>query len=102
MAIQVPAQSFMPIGHAGTQTVPLQVTPPPIGASHATHEDAPQLPMSPLFTHRPPQMWYPVAHARVHAPPTHCAVPFGSVAQAVHAAPHAVVSSSRTHLVPHL
>ena len=56
MAMHAPAHSFMPAGQAGTHAVPSHVTvPPPVGASQATHEVAPQLPMAMLLTQRPPQ-----------------------------------------------
>jgi hypothetical protein len=100
-AMQVPAHSFIPDGHAGKHAVPSQVTLPPAGSVHAAHDVAPQLPTSWLLTQRLPQRWYPVLHAMPHAPPTHCATPFGSVAHTVHAVPHAVASPSVAHLFAH-
>jgi hypothetical protein len=43
-----------------------------------------------------------VLHAIPHAPPAHCATPFGSVGHTVHEVPHAGTSLSIEHLVPHL
>ena len=57
LAIQVPAHSFMLVGHAGTHCVPSQVTEPPIGWVHAAQDEVPQLPTSVLLTHLPPHRW---------------------------------------------
>jgi len=38
----------------------------------------------------------------LQAPPTHWAVPLGSVGQTLHVVPHAVASPSGAQLVPHL
>jgi len=84
------------------KTHPKQVTEPPVGFWHAVHEVVPQLPTSLLLTHLPPHRWYPVLHASAQFPPTHCAVPFTSVGQAVHAIPHAVASLSSAQPAPHL
>jgi len=54
LAMQVPAQSFMFAGQAGTHCVPSQVTEPPAGCMHAVHDEVPQLPTSVLLTHLPP------------------------------------------------
>jgi hypothetical protein len=102
MSMHAPAQSFIAAGQTGTHMVPSQVTVPPIGIWHAEHNDVPQLPTSRLLTHRPPQMCCPALQESAQVPPTHWAVPFGSVGQAVQAVPHAVASSSRAHRLPHL
>lgn len=99
---QTPAHSLRPSGQVGLQAVPSQVTEPPVGFWHAVHEVVPQLPTSLLLTHLPPHRWYPVLHASAQFPPTHCAVPFTSVGQAVHAIPHAVASLSSAQPAPHL
>lgn len=57
LAMQLPAQSFMLAGQAGTHCVPSQVTEPPAGCTHAVHDEVPQLPTSPLLTHLPPHRW---------------------------------------------
>ncbi len=54
LAMQVPAQSFMLVGHTGTHCVPSQVTEPPVGCMHAVHDEVPQVPTSLLLTHLPP------------------------------------------------
>lgn len=55
LAMQAPLHSFIAAGHAGTQTVPSQVTAPPVGMGHAMQDVVPQLPTSRLLTHLPPQ-----------------------------------------------
>jgi hypothetical protein len=57
LGMQVPAQSFMLAGQAGTHCVPSQVTEPPVGCMHGAHDEAPQLPTSALLTHLPPHRW---------------------------------------------
>jgi hypothetical protein len=71
MSMHVPAHSFIPDEQAGIHAVPSHVTVPPIGAWHAVHDVAPQLPTSALLTQRPPQVWYSALQAMPHAPPTH-------------------------------
>jgi len=41
-------------------------------------------------------------HDNAQLPPRHCAVPFGSVGQAMHAIPQAVASVSSAQPAPHL
>jgi hypothetical protein len=101
-SMHFPAHSFIAPGHEGTHAVPSQVTLPPIGIWQAEHDVVPQLPTSLLLTHLAPQMWKPVLQTRPQLPPTHCAVPFGSVAHTVQAIPQAVASVSRLQRAPHL
>jgi hypothetical protein len=56
-SMHIPAHSFVPVGHAGMQLAPSQVTVPPAGSWHAMHDVVPQLPTSRLLTQRPPQTW---------------------------------------------
>jgi hypothetical protein len=101
LPMQAPAQSFIPVGHAGTHEVPSHVTVPPVGCWQLVHEVVPQLPMSLLLTHLPPQRWYPVWQARLQTPPAHWAAPLGSVGHAVHEGPQPVGSLSVAHLPAH-
>ncbi len=45
---------------------------------HAVHE-LPQELSAVLLSHAPPQLWYPLLHVNVHAPPEHVAVAFVTV-----------------------
>jgi len=54
LAMQVPAHSFMLLGHMGTQAVPSQDTVPPVGCTQAEQDVVPQLPTSMLLTQRAP------------------------------------------------
>ena len=56
-SMQLPAHSFVPVGHAGWHIVPSHATEPPAGSWHAVHEVVPQLPTSLLLTHLPPHWW---------------------------------------------
>lgn len=70
---QVPRQSCWPVGHVGTQLVPLQLTLPPTGATHGAHDSMPQLFTLEFETHCPLHSWKPGLQATTQAPPLHAA-----------------------------
>jgi hypothetical protein len=55
--------SWNPAPQVNPQAVPLQIAVEFAGGTQAVHEVVPQLFMLPFDTQKPPQSWYPVAHA---------------------------------------
>ena len=69
LGMQTPAHSFMFAGQVGTHAVPLQVTPPPVGAWQGVHEEVPQLATSVFNTQPPGHMCVPDAQPPVPPEP---------------------------------
>lgn len=65
---QLPLQSVNPgMLQPTPHWVPSQVAAPPWGAGHAVHEVVPQLLVSMLLTHVPPQLCMPLGQAHLPA-----------------------------------